>query len=129
MVFFLLAPSPPLAPDHQDVKHDPWNAARWFETAEKLEQTEEDAKNDNAFSGMEIGPQVRQALLSARDDRAVVIINADGEIQMTNQAAHDMFGWNKAELRGKNINIIIPPPTNEHHAAYVRNYIQSGEWQ
>ena len=48
---------------------------------------------------------------------------------MTNQATHDMFGWNKAELRGKNVNIIIPPPLAEHHSAYVRNYIQSGEWQ
>ena len=47
--------------------------------------------------------------------------------QMTNQATHEMFGWSKAELRGKNVNIIIPPPYNEHHAAYVRNFIQTGK--
>ena len=73
---------PPIYHAAQDVKHDPWNAAKWFETAEKLEQAEEDAKNDNVFSGMEIDPTVRQALVSAHDERAIIIMDAQSMIQV-----------------------------------------------
>ncbi len=44
------------------------------------------------------------------------------------QAAINMFGYaSKAELVGKNINLIVPPPFSRNHNNYVRNYIQTGE--
>lgn len=39
-------------------------------------------------------------------------------IQMANKATHTMFGYKKTELRGKNVNILIPPPFAEQHNAF-----------
>ncbi len=39
-----------------------------------------------------------------------------------------MLGYaNKAELQGKNVNIIVPPPFSRNHSNYVRNYVQTGK--
>lgn len=37
-----------------------------------------------------------------------------------------MFGYGKNELRGRNINLVIPQPFAEHHDNYVKNYINTG---
>jgi PAS domain S-box-containing protein len=37
-----------------------------------------------------------------------------------------MFGYTKNELRGKNINMLIPSPVSQLHTGFIRNYVQSG---
>jgi PAS domain S-box-containing protein len=41
--------------------------------------------------------------------KAVIIMDAQCMIQAANQVAHNVFGYGKNELRGRNINILIPP--------------------
>jgi PAS domain S-box-containing protein len=42
------------------------------------------------------------------------------------QAAQDIFGYSKAEMCGKNVNMLLPSKIAEAHTAYVRNYIATG---
>jgi hypothetical protein len=37
-----------------------------------------------------------------------------------------MFGYTKNELRGKNVNMLIPSPVSQLHTGFIRNYVQSG---
>ena len=45
------------------------------------------------------------------------------------KAAQDMLGFAKADLRGKNVNIIIPSPFKESHQGYVKSYLDTGAGQ
>ncbi|GFH10268.1 PAS domain-containing protein, partial [Haematococcus lacustris] len=43
------------------------------------------------------------------------------------QTVQRMFGYTKSEIKGKNINCIIPPPFSENHNSFVRNYVTLGK--
>lgn len=85
----------------------------------------------DAFNGMDMAtPEVR-ALFSGvggaqAEGRAVVIINAQGLIQMTNHNTLEVFGYTKAELHGKSMNLLMPPPFSSAHTGFLRNYIATG---
>lgn len=98
--------------------------------AEKLEQQAEETKNTSVFEDMDISdPVLRMSLMSMgpMDNRAIIIVNAQCEIQMTNHSAHEVLGYGKNEMVGRNINIIIPSPYSEHHTAHVRAYLKSSK--
>lgn len=40
-----------------------------------------------------------------------------------------MLGYNKKQLLGKNVNILIPEPFSKVHDSYVTNYVRNGEEQ
>ncbi|KAJ9530064.1 hypothetical protein QJQ45_023344, partial [Haematococcus lacustris] len=115
----------------ESVKHDPWSAAKWFAEAEKLEQLAEEAKASNVFQDMDLrDPALRASLLALgpnSDHRAVVIINAQCLVQMINQTACEMLGYQRSELVGRNVNIIVPPPFSEFHNNYVRTYLNTSK--
>jgi PAS domain S-box-containing protein len=46
---------------------------------------------------------------------------------MTNKLAHTLFGYSKTEMRGKAVNMLMPPPVADVHTTYIRNYIQTGK--
>jgi PAS domain S-box-containing protein len=118
----------------ETVRHDPWSAAKWFAEAERLEAQDEDMKNQDAMDGLDVNdPELRAAMMSAGstlgavgDRRAIIVINAQGIMQLTNQVAHDLFGYAKAEMRGKNVSMLIPAPLAQMHTSYIRNYITTG---
>eukprot|EP00798_Chlamydomonas_sp_ICE-L_P028477 gene28477-31628_t len=59
--------------------------------------------------------QVRSAMLqvgSNGKEVAVVVINTQ-------------FGYNKSELRGKSVSLLVPPPAAEFHHSYIRNYVEA----
>jgi hypothetical protein len=58
--------------------------------------------------------------------RAVVIINAQSIIQVTNDAVAAVLGYTRTELKGKPLRCILPPSVADHHYSYVRNYIDTG---
>ncbi|KAJ9509395.1 hypothetical protein QJQ45_001848 [Haematococcus lacustris] len=106
-----------------------------FGEAEKLESADEDQKNQDAIDGLDVSdPELRAAMMSAgplggtgANPRCVIIINAQGQIQMTNRALLDVFGYTKAEIREKNVGVLMPPSTAAVHNTYLRNYITSGQ--
>jgi two-component system, cell cycle sensor histidine kinase and response regulator CckA len=59
---------------------------------------------------------------SARD--AIFVIEDSGAIVSCNQAAENLFGYPAAELRGKSISALIPPPDRGRRRA---NYIHASE--
>lgn len=63
--------------------------------AEKLEQQEEETKNSSVFQDMDIDdPVLRMSLMSMgpmSDNRAIVVINAQCEIQMVNHVSEGLL--------------------------------------
>jgi PAS domain S-box-containing protein len=66
----------------------------------------------------------------SREDMAVISIsqslNRLGCIDSANPVALAMFGYNKRDLLGKNIAMLVPPPMNARHDGYLRAYLDSG---
>jgi len=58
---------------------------------------------------------------------AMIIINSSGEIEAFNQAAEEMFGYTKAEVTGKNVQVLMPQPDRDRHDGYINKYLTSGK--
>lgn len=79
-----------------------------------------------------VGPEARRdaARWSAVFDaavHAVVIIDRRGRIQTVNPAAERMFGYERNELRGRNVKLLMPEPDAGGHDGYIERYLESGE--
>ena len=57
----------------------------------------------------------------------IVTIDKAGIIATANDAAAQMFGYSEAELLGRNVKILMPPPYEGEHDEYLRRYLQTGE--
>jgi two-component system sensor kinase FixL len=57
----------------------------------------------------------------------LITINADHVIVGYNRGAEQMFGFTRAEALGQDLTIIIPPPYQAEHRAYVRRYVGTRE--
>ena len=66
------------------------------------------------------------ALLDAAVD-ALVIIDEKGNIELFNNAAQVIFGYNEQEVFGKNIKMLMPAPFSTDHDKYLSSYLASGE--
>lgn len=69
--------------------------------------------------------RIRAILNTAAD--AIVTIDAHGAIVDTNPATQKMFGYTEEELRGQNVNLLMPSPYHEEHDAYLKNYRKTGK--
>ncbi len=57
----------------------------------------------------------------------MVVINAHGKIVDLNQATLDTFGYQREELAGQNITILMQDHVASHHDQYIRRYLHTGE--
>jgi PAS domain S-box-containing protein len=55
----------------------------------------------------------------------MVIINADGHIVLVNSQTEKLFGYPRAELLGKNIELLMPDRFREQHPLDRRNYFDN----
>ncbi len=66
----------------------------------------------------------------SRDEMAVITVsqslNTLGVIEGANSVALSMFGYNKRDMLGKNISLIVPPPMNARHDEYLKAFLDSG---
>ena len=69
--------------------------------------TEHPFKQDQTFS-------LLQSVVETAID-GILLINAEGTIQMVNPAAHKLFGYELHELEGKNVTMLMPSPHRENH--------------
>lgn len=67
----------------------------------------------------------RAVLDSAVD--GIVVIDTQGRIETFNPAAERMFGYSEAEVRGKNVALLMPSPDAEAHDRYIARYLETGE--
>jgi len=65
-------------------------------------------------------------------DNLIVTVSGDfetlGEVLNVNEAAHDVLGYLKAELVGRNVSLIIPSPFAETHDDYMRKFHEHGSY-
>jgi two-component system sensor kinase FixL len=67
-----------------------------------------------------------QSILDTVPD-AMVVINERGLIQSFSSAAERLFGRSAAEVAGKNVKVLMPPPYREAHDGYLARYLETGE--
>ena len=76
-------------------------------------------KNSNIFN-----------LLSEGISEGIIVVNTEKVIVATNSSAMEMFGYEKDELIGKHLDILIPKRYHHNHDAHVEHFIaKSGKRQ
>jgi two-component system sensor kinase FixL len=66
-----------------------------------------------------------RAILETAVD-AIITIDERGLIESLNLAAERLFGYQAAELIGKNVKLLMPSPYQEEHDSYLNNYLTTG---
>jgi PAS domain S-box-containing protein len=56
----------------------------------------------------------------------IIIINSAGSMLIVNKTAYRLFGYERGELEGKNISMMMPSPFSERHNGYLKNYLMTG---
>lgn len=67
-----------------------------------------------------------RAIINSTVD-AIVVIDVRGRIETFNRSAERMFGYTEAEMLGKSVNTLMPPPYRDEHDGYITNYLQTGD--
>lgn len=65
------------------------------------------------------------AILESAVD-GILAIDERGIIESVNRAAVDLFGYDRDELIGANVRMLMPSPYTEEHDGYLENYIRTG---
>lgn len=71
---------------------------------------------------MGIGRSGDSALLDAAPD-AIIAVTADGTITMVNAQTERLFGYPRAELLGRNVEILVPDAVRADHPEHRRRYL------
>ena len=58
---------------------------------------------------------------------AMIVIDERGIVQSFSTAAQRLFGYEPAEVVGKNIKIMMPSPYRENHDGYLARYLKTGD--
>ncbi|RZL38937.1 MAG: PAS domain S-box protein [Pedobacter sp.] len=72
----------------------------------------------------------RARLLNAIIENAIdgiITIDDRGTIEHINSAALTLFGYEKEEVVGKNVSMLMPQPDKEKHDSYISNYNRTGQ--
>ncbi|HSD34191.1 MAG TPA: PAS domain S-box protein, partial [Alphaproteobacteria bacterium] len=57
---------------------------------------------------------------------AIIVIDERGLIEEFSPAAERLFGYAGADVRGRNVSMLMPSPYRERHDTYMRNYLTTG---
>src|SRR5581483_1412174 len=75
-------------------------------------------------------PRAEPALLAAIFESAVdaiLVIDARGSIEAANPAVERLFGYAPAELIGRNVSVLMPPPESDEHDSYIARYLRTDD--
>jgi len=79
---------------------------------------------DHLHESYEEAARWRAIVESAVD--AIIVIDRRGHIESFNPAAERMFGYEAAEVLGRNVSILMPSPHAAQHDSYVDRYMATG---
>jgi len=101
-------------------------AVRWI--LHRFEPTPASAERDPAEMAMALEAaeaRLRSILETVPD--AMIIIDDRGRIESLSTTAQKLFGYDLAELAGRNVSLLMPSPDREQHDGYLRRYLKTGE--
>lgn len=78
------------------------------------------------IKGRETVENSLRALIDATQD-AVITIDREARIVMFNPAAERIFGYSRAEVQGKKVNMLMAEPYASEHDDYIKHYETTGE--
>lgn len=58
---------------------------------------------------------------------AIITIDQHGIVQTVNPATERIFGYSAAEIVGRNVSMLMPPPYQQEHDGYLERYLRTGE--
>jgi PAS domain S-box-containing protein len=64
-----------------------------------------------------------RAILDTAVD-AIITIDALGMVESFNKAAERLFGYEPADVIGKNVSLLMPEPFRTQHDGYLRAYLR-----
>jgi two-component system, LuxR family, sensor kinase FixL len=67
-----------------------------------------------------------RSVLDAVPD-ATVVIDEKGIVQSFSAAAERLFGYEKTEVAGRNVGMLMPAPFRQEHDGYIARYLATGE--
>src|SRR5258706_12560999 len=82
------------------------------------------------FARAEQGQRYEATRLKAVLETAVdgiILIDAKGIVQMFNPACERLFGYEAAEVIGRNVKMLMPPEFKTEHDQYLENYRTTGQ--
>lgn len=83
-------------------------------------------RRKQAESKLHAGEQRIRAIVDTVVD-GIITIDRRGVIQTLNPATERIFGYSKAELLGRNVNVLMPEPYHGAHDGFLRHYLDTGE--
>ena len=67
-----------------------------------------------------------RALIATAVD-GIMVIDAQGKVQVYNEACEKLFGYSADEVIGRNVKMLMPPPYREEHDDYLNHYRETKE--
>lgn len=56
----------------------------------------------------------------------IIVIDQKGIVRAFNQAATQIFGYERDEIIGRNVKVLMPQPYRREHDGYIRRYLETG---
>jgi two-component system, LuxR family, sensor kinase FixL len=76
-------------------------------------------------AALQASEQVSAAIVETAVN-AIITIDEHCIIETANTATERLFGYNRKEIIGRNINMLMPQPYRDRHDVYVKNYLSTG---
>jgi PAS domain S-box-containing protein len=94
----------------------------------EAESREEQAARDLALALEDARESnLRLHLVAEAVNHGLVTFDAEGTILRFNSSSERFFGYQREEVIGKNVSVLMPEPDRAQHDGYIANYLRRGE--